>query len=250
MILVHDAARPLVTDEVVERVLAPLAEGWDGAVPGLPVGDTLKRVAPDGGVEETVARDGLWAVQTPQAFAADTFRRALLSDNLSQATDCAGACRSGGRSREGGRRRSASPQGHDRRRSRQNRVVAVTTVVFDVGETLVDEEATYARWEAEGRTEGIPFTDQDLHARRLAVPRRAAGARATARSGGEHARVARGFPSPARRLRRLVASAGASRNRRQASSRMSSKKRACRPTRSRTSATASTTTSCPRSPRV
>ena len=42
--------------------------------------------------------------------------------------------------------------------------MAVTTVVFDVGETLVDEAATYARWEAEGRTEGIPFTDQDFHA--------------------------------------------------------------------------------------
>jgi 2-C-methyl-D-erythritol 4-phosphate cytidylyltransferase len=90
VILVHDAARPLVTDDVVERVLAPLSEGWDGAVPGLPVGDTLKRVARDGGVQETVSRDGLRAVQTPQAFAADTFRRALLSDKLSQATDCAG----------------------------------------------------------------------------------------------------------------------------------------------------------------
>ena len=90
VILVHDAARPLVTDDVVERVLAPLSEGWDGAVPGLPVGDTLKRVGSDGAVEETVSRDGLCAVQTPQAFAADTFRRALLSDNLSQATDCAG----------------------------------------------------------------------------------------------------------------------------------------------------------------
>jgi FMN phosphatase YigB (HAD superfamily) len=42
--------------------------------------------------------------------------------------------------------------------------MAVTTVVFDVGETLVDEAATYARWEAEGRTEGIPFADLDLHA--------------------------------------------------------------------------------------
>ncbi len=90
VILVHDAARPLVTDAVVERVIAPLSEGWDGAVPGLPVGDTLKRVGADGSVAETVARDGLWAVQTPQAFAAGTFRRALLSDNLSQATDCAG----------------------------------------------------------------------------------------------------------------------------------------------------------------
>ena len=91
VILVHDAARPLIHDAVVERVLAPLAEGWDGAVPGLAVGDTLKRVGSDGGVEETVARDGLWAVQTPQAFAADTFRRAFSPSNtLVQATDCAG----------------------------------------------------------------------------------------------------------------------------------------------------------------
>ena len=90
VVLVHDAARPLVTDEVVERVLAPLSEGWDGVVPGLPVGDTLKRVGPDGGVEETVSRDRLWAVQTPQAFAAERFRHALASDSLLQATDCAG----------------------------------------------------------------------------------------------------------------------------------------------------------------
>ncbi len=91
VILVHDAARPLITDAVVERVLAPLSDGWDGAVPGLPVGDTLKRVGAGGGVEETVARAGLWAVQTPQAFVADTFRRALAPGNaLLQATDCAG----------------------------------------------------------------------------------------------------------------------------------------------------------------
>jgi 2-C-methyl-D-erythritol 4-phosphate cytidylyltransferase len=90
VVLVHDAARPLLSDAVVERVLAPLSEGWDGAVPGLPVGDTLKRVGGDGGVEETVSRDGLWAVQTPQAFAADVLRRAMASDNSSQATDCAG----------------------------------------------------------------------------------------------------------------------------------------------------------------
>jgi 2-C-methyl-D-erythritol 4-phosphate cytidylyltransferase len=90
VVLVHDAARPLVTDEVVERVIAPLSEGWDGAVPGLAVGDTLKRVGVDGGVEETVERNGLWAVQTPQAFTAEALRRALLSNTLLQATDCAG----------------------------------------------------------------------------------------------------------------------------------------------------------------
>ena len=94
VVLVHDAARPLLTDEVVERVIAPLSEGWDGAVPGLPVGDTLKRVAGDGGVEETVSRDGLWGVQTPQAFAAEALRRAHAGD--SDATDCAGLVEAAG----------------------------------------------------------------------------------------------------------------------------------------------------------
>ena len=43
--IVHDAARPLLTEDVLERVLAPLSEGWDGVVPGLPIVDTVK----DGG---------------------------------------------------------------------------------------------------------------------------------------------------------------------------------------------------------
>lgn len=95
-VLVHDAARPLLPDDVIERVLAPLAEGWDGVVPGLPVPDTLKRVAGDGAVEETIARDGLWAVQTPQAFPVGTLRRALAGE--AEATDCAGLVEaSGGR---------------------------------------------------------------------------------------------------------------------------------------------------------
>jgi 2-C-methyl-D-erythritol 4-phosphate cytidylyltransferase len=88
VVLVHDAARPILPDEVVERVLAPLAEGWDGVVPGLPVADTVKRVGDDGGVVETVARDGLWTVQTPQAFPADMLRRAVGAGG--DATDCAG----------------------------------------------------------------------------------------------------------------------------------------------------------------
>jgi 2-C-methyl-D-erythritol 4-phosphate cytidylyltransferase len=94
VVLVHDAARPLVSDDVVERVLAPLAEGWDGAVPGLAVGDTLKRVGSDGGVEETVMRDGLWAVQTPQAFVAETLRKAQTDGG--DATDCAGLVEAAG----------------------------------------------------------------------------------------------------------------------------------------------------------
>jgi 2-C-methyl-D-erythritol 4-phosphate cytidylyltransferase len=87
-VLVHDAARPLLPDDVIERVLAPLADGWDGVVPGLPVPDTVKRVGADGAVVETLARDGLWAVQTPQAFPVDVLRRALARD--AEATDCAG----------------------------------------------------------------------------------------------------------------------------------------------------------------
>jgi 2-C-methyl-D-erythritol 4-phosphate cytidylyltransferase len=88
VVVVHDVARPLVSDAVIERVLAPLSEGWDGAVPGIPVADTLKRVGRDGAIEETVARDSLYAVQTPQAFLADVLRRAAA--NGAEATDCAG----------------------------------------------------------------------------------------------------------------------------------------------------------------
>ena len=88
VVLVHDAARPVVSEEVIGRVLAPLGEGWDGAVPALPVGDTLKRARPDGGVAETVDRAGLYAVQTPQAFVSETLRQALAGPG--DATDCAG----------------------------------------------------------------------------------------------------------------------------------------------------------------
>ena len=86
--LVHDAARPLLEEDVIERVIAPLSQGWDGAVPGLPVADTLKRVDGDGTIAETVARDGLWAVQTPQAFDAAVLRAALAAGG--EASDCAG----------------------------------------------------------------------------------------------------------------------------------------------------------------
>jgi 2-C-methyl-D-erythritol 4-phosphate cytidylyltransferase len=86
VIVVHDAARPLVCDEVVERVLKPLGEGFHGGVPALPVADTIKRVK-DGEVVETVDRRDLVAVQTPQAFLADSLRTALGGD-VAEATDC------------------------------------------------------------------------------------------------------------------------------------------------------------------
>lgn len=96
VILVHDAARPLVTDAVVERVLEPLGQGYDGAIPVLPVQDTLKRV--DGGtVVDTVSRDGLVGAQTPQAFLAESLRQSYAGD-ISGATDCASLVeRMGGR---------------------------------------------------------------------------------------------------------------------------------------------------------
>jgi 2-C-methyl-D-erythritol 4-phosphate cytidylyltransferase len=76
VVLVHDAARPLLDDAVIERLLAALHEGWDGAVPALPVSDTVKRVDGDQ-VVETLDRDLLRVVQTPQAFVADVLRRGL-----------------------------------------------------------------------------------------------------------------------------------------------------------------------------
>ena len=96
VVLVHDAARPLVDDAVVERVLEPLGRGFDGAVPALPLEDTVKRVV-EGVVEETVERDGLFRAQTPQAFLAPALRRAFDGD-LGRATDCASLVeRAGGR---------------------------------------------------------------------------------------------------------------------------------------------------------
>jgi 2-C-methyl-D-erythritol 4-phosphate cytidylyltransferase len=67
-VVVHDAVRPFVTADLIERVRAAAAGG--AATCGLPVRDTVKRVT-DGAVEATVPRQGLWLTQTPQAFARD-----------------------------------------------------------------------------------------------------------------------------------------------------------------------------------
>jgi 2-C-methyl-D-erythritol 4-phosphate cytidylyltransferase len=85
-ILVHDAARPLLTPELVRRSLDALAQtGADAVVAAAPVTDTIKRVvadAPGLHVEATLERHVLWAVQTPQVF-----RRAALAHALSQPDD-------------------------------------------------------------------------------------------------------------------------------------------------------------------
>src|SRR5690349_15385307 len=96
-IAVHDAARPLVSDDVLERLLSALNEGWDGAVPGLAVADTVKRVDGDR-IVETVDRSALRAVQTPQVFVADVLRRAMAArpDERPAWTDCSAAVEAAG----------------------------------------------------------------------------------------------------------------------------------------------------------
>lgn len=65
-VLIHDAARPFVEADLISRVIAGLQD-HEGAIPSIPVSDTLKRVA-DGCIVETVDRAELWRVQTPQGF--------------------------------------------------------------------------------------------------------------------------------------------------------------------------------------
>jgi 2-C-methyl-D-erythritol 4-phosphate cytidylyltransferase/2-C-methyl-D-erythritol 2,4-cyclodiphosphate synthase len=87
---VHDAARPLITDQVIERVVTTLSDGWDGAVPVLPISDTVKRI--DGElIAETLDRAHLVTSQTPQAFVAPVLRDAFstLQQTVTKSTDCA-----------------------------------------------------------------------------------------------------------------------------------------------------------------
>ncbi|HEX5895870.1 MAG TPA: 2-C-methyl-D-erythritol 4-phosphate cytidylyltransferase [Thermoleophilaceae bacterium] len=87
--VVHDAARPLVTRDLVERCIAALEPGIDGAIAAVPMTDTVKEAAPDGRVVRTLDRSPLWSIQTPQVFRADVLRRALERDAaaLAAATD-------------------------------------------------------------------------------------------------------------------------------------------------------------------
>ena len=100
-VLVHDAARPLLTRELAERVIeAALQERVDAAIAAAPVTDTVKRVDQDRAVVETLDRSDLWAVQTPQVFRRAALERALEvpDEVLAQATDDAWLVeRAGGR---------------------------------------------------------------------------------------------------------------------------------------------------------
>ena len=90
-VLIHDAARPLVTAELIEAVLAGL-EGVDCAIAATPVTDTVKEATAGGVVTRTVDRSRLWSVQTPQAFTRAALVRALAlpPSIVDSATDEAG----------------------------------------------------------------------------------------------------------------------------------------------------------------
>jgi 2-C-methyl-D-erythritol 4-phosphate cytidylyltransferase len=87
-VVVHDAARPLLTAELVERCIEGL-DGVDAAIAASPVTDTIKEVGSDGRVLRTLDRSSLWAIQTPQVFKAAVLRRALDAplERLAAATD-------------------------------------------------------------------------------------------------------------------------------------------------------------------
>lgn len=91
VVVVHDAARPLLPRGLLGRLLEPLGRGFDGAVPALPVSDTIKRTHA-GAVTETLPRSELVAVQTPQAFRAAALRAAAAGE----ASDCASLVEAGG----------------------------------------------------------------------------------------------------------------------------------------------------------
>jgi 2-C-methyl-D-erythritol 4-phosphate cytidylyltransferase len=90
-VLVHDAARPMLTPELAEAVIAALRgdRSADAAIAAIPVTDTVKRVDANGTVRETLTRSELWAVQTPQVFRREALERALAAPahELARATD-------------------------------------------------------------------------------------------------------------------------------------------------------------------
>ena len=93
VVVIHDAARPLFDADTLDRVVA-VARTGSGAVAGVPVTDTLKRVDDADRVLETVDRTRLWRAQTPQAFPRDMIERAYAEARQHgiRATDDAALC--------------------------------------------------------------------------------------------------------------------------------------------------------------
>lgn len=98
IVLIHDAARPFLSLPVVDGLLAALDHA-DATAPALPVSDTLKRADSKSAVIATEPRDGLWRVQTPQAFRRDALAHAYaaLPDNAAPTDDLAVVEQAGGR---------------------------------------------------------------------------------------------------------------------------------------------------------
>jgi 2-C-methyl-D-erythritol 4-phosphate cytidylyltransferase len=86
-VLVHDAARPCLTQEMLDRLLGELAEDAVGGLLAVPVADTLKREGKDGRVDHTEPRAGLWRAQTPQMFRYGLLREALQAIGTDTPTD-------------------------------------------------------------------------------------------------------------------------------------------------------------------
>lgn len=86
-VLVHDAARPCLSRELLDRLLAELRDDAVGGLLAVPVADTLKRASPDGRVARTEPREGLWRAQTPQMFRHGLITRALKAMGTNTPTD-------------------------------------------------------------------------------------------------------------------------------------------------------------------
>jgi len=97
--LIHDGVRPLISAELIERLLSEV-KGFDGAVPGLPVKETMKKVNTKGIVTSTVKREGIWSIQTPQVFPFKIIKEAYdkaYEDNFYATDDAALVERIGGK---------------------------------------------------------------------------------------------------------------------------------------------------------
>jgi 2-C-methyl-D-erythritol 4-phosphate cytidylyltransferase/2-C-methyl-D-erythritol 2,4-cyclodiphosphate synthase len=94
-VLIHDAARPFITEQTVDALLVAL-ETSDGAIPASPVADTLKKNTPAQTIEKTVERHHLWAAQTPQAFDYAKIFHAHTEFSAIEATDDAQLAELGG----------------------------------------------------------------------------------------------------------------------------------------------------------
>jgi 2-C-methyl-D-erythritol 4-phosphate cytidylyltransferase len=90
-VLVHDAARPCLSAQMLDRLIDEVGDDRSGGLLAIPVADTLKRAGEDRRSIRTESRTGLWQAQTPQMFRYELLLRALRSCDLEQATDEAAA---------------------------------------------------------------------------------------------------------------------------------------------------------------